>query len=144
MEHFDLNEIRSLSRESYHDTWLRVKAGKELEGEEKIIGELMRQHEEFYDDWDSTDFDHEYDPDTEVNPFMHLVMDTIVMNQITNNDPPQTRFTYNKLTARRDSHLDAIHKISYIVAEEIWNIMHDKKAFNEKAYTTKLKKLKWG
>ncbi len=143
MDDMNFNELQSISREHYYDIWQKVKAGEELEGEEKIIGKLMKQHEEFYDDWDSTNFDYQYDPDIDkVNPFLHLVMDTIVMNQITANDPPQTRFTYNKLTARGDSHLDAVHKIASVVVEEIWNIMHDKKKFDLKNFTRKLKQLK--
>ncbi|MFA3783391.1 DUF1841 family protein [Melioribacteraceae bacterium 4301-Me] len=143
MEKFNLSEIKELSRRQYHDIWQRYNAGEPLEEEEKIIAELMAEHEEFYDDWNSTDFDYEYSPEKdEVNPFLHLMIDTVVMNQILANDPPQTRFTYNKLTARGYSHLEAIHEIAAVVVEEIWNILHEKRPFDEKKYVSKLKKLK--
>ncbi|MFA4923939.1 MAG: DUF1841 family protein [Ignavibacteriaceae bacterium] len=142
MEDFNLNEFRPLSRKNYHDIWRRVKDGKELEGEEKIIGDLMKQHVEFHAEWESTDFEYEYDHETEVNPFMHIMIDTIVMNQVTKNDPPQTRFTYNKLTAKGYSHLEAIHKIDSVVVEEIWGIMKNGRTFDEKKYAAKLKGLK--
>ncbi|MGD8779666.1 MAG: DUF1841 family protein [Ignavibacteria bacterium] len=143
MDGINMDEFRSFTRKEYYEIWQKVKAGEELDGEEKIIGELMEQHEEFYDDWDSTDFDYEYDPEIdEVNPFLHIMMDTIVMKQITTNDPPQTRFTYNKLTARGNSHLEAVHKIATVVANEIWNIMHEEREFDEKSYIWELKQLK--
>lgn len=143
MEKFNLSEIRELSRQQCYDIWKRYNAGEPLEGEEKIIAELMYQHEEYYDAWSSTDFDYEYSPEKDaVNPFLHLAVDTIVMNQITNNDPPQTRFTYNKLTAQGYSHLEAIHKIAYVVIKEIWNIIHENRPFDEKKYVNELKKLK--
>lgn len=143
MDKESLNEVRELSRSQYYDIWQHVKEGKTLEGEEKIIGDLMALHKEFYSYWDSTDFDYEFTPEhNEVNPFMHLMLDTIVMNQITANDPPQTKFTYNKLTARGDSHLEAIHKIASVVVKEIWTIMQEGKPFNEKYYVHKLKELK--
>ncbi|MBU1299704.1 MAG: DUF1841 family protein [Bacteroidetes bacterium] len=142
MEDLNLSELRALTRENYHNIWQRVKAGEELEGEEKIIGELMKLHKEFYDEWESTDFDYEYNPDTEINPFLHIMLDTVVMNQITKNDPPQAKFTYNKLTARGHSHLETVHKIAAIIVGEIWDIMKNNRMFDEKGYVAKLKKLK--
>lgn len=133
MQNNFLTEMREHSRERYYEIWQKVKAGEELEGEEKIIGELMEQHEEYYEHWDSTNFNYEYDPEKdEVNPFMHLMLDTIVMKQLTANEPKQTKFIYNKLTAQGDTHLEAIHKIAYIAAEQIWEIMQEGKEFNEK------------
>lgn len=79
----------------------------------------MKQHQEFYKDWDSTDFDYEYDIDTEVNPFMHISLYSIVVNQINSKNPKQTGFTYNKLRAQGDSNLEAIHKITSVVLENI-------------------------
>lgn len=142
MKDFDLSEIRELNRKKYYNIWQLVKAGETLKGEDQIIGELMKQHEEYYSEWESTDFEYEYDPETEANPFMHIMIDTIVMNQMAKNDPRQTRLTYNKLTARGYSHLEAIHKIDLVIAEEIWEIITNRKVFNENNYITKLKKLK--
>lgn len=143
MEHDFFNKLQNQDREKLYHIWQKFKNGEKLDGEEKIIGELMALHKEFYSYWDSTDFDYVFSPETdEVNPFLHLMLDNIVMNQITENDPPQSKFTYNKLTARGDSHLEAIHKIASVIAEEIWYIMKEKKPFNKKLYINKLKKLK--
>jgi hypothetical protein len=142
MENIDFSELGAISREIYYDIWQRVNASEELWGEEKIIGELMLQHKEYYDEWNSTDFDYEYDPDTEVNPFLHIAVDTIVMNQMTQNDPPQTKLTYERLVNKGDSHLEAIHKIAAVIVEEIWYILKYKRMFDEKSYIAKLKKLK--
>ncbi|VAX21756.1 hypothetical protein MNBD_IGNAVI01-2198 [hydrothermal vent metagenome] len=136
-----IKQLNALSREQYHDIWERTNAGTLLDEEEKVIGELMKQHKEFYKDWDSTDFDYEYDIDTEVNPFMHIALDSIVVNQINGNNPKQSRFTYNKLRARGDSHLDAIHKIASVVLENLWEIMKYRKEFNEKKYIKQLKRI---
>lgn len=141
MEEFNLNGLNSLSREHYYNIWQRVKAGEKLEGEEKIIGDLMWQHEEYYNEWDSTDFERDFDPETDVNPFVHIMIDSIVITQISKNDPPQTRFTYNLLIAKGHSHLEAIHKIDSVVVEEIWALMKEGREFNEKQYIAKLKRL---
>ena len=51
------NQLNAFSREQYHSIWERINAGALLDEEEKVIGELMKQHKEFYKDWDSTDLD---------------------------------------------------------------------------------------
>lgn len=76
------------------------------------------------------------------NPYVHIAFDTIVMNQIDNNDPPQTRFTYNKLTAWGYSHLEAIHEIAKIFLKEFYIMQKSNKDINVKRYAGRLKELK--
>jgi hypothetical protein len=142
MNNNELKQFKTFSRLQYFEIWKKVKAGNKLEGEEKIIGELMQQHKEFYNDWESTNFDYEYDPDTEVNPFLHIQFDIIVVNQMNNDNPAQTKITYGNLIKHNHSHLEAIHKIASVFAEEIWDVLSSKKEFNEKIYIDKLIKLK--
>lgn len=47
----NIQQLKSFSREQYHDIWVRTNAGEILDKEEQIIGELMKQHKEFYKDW---------------------------------------------------------------------------------------------
>ncbi len=141
MEPNELEQLSVVSREHFHFIWNAINSGDELEGEDKVIGELMQQHPEFYDDWNSTDFGYKYDPESEVNPFLHISLDAIVVNQLNNNDPKQTRITYNKLRREGDSHLDAVHKIAAVLVDEIWNIMRCGREFDERRYVRKLKRL---
>jgi hypothetical protein len=143
MEIQDLALFKKISRENYYNIWQKVKRNEQLLGEDKIAGELMKQHSEYYEDWDSTDFDYEYSPETdEVNPFLHLQFDTIIMNQITSNSPPQTKLAYDRLREKGKSHLDSLHKLASVIVEEIWNIIKYGKEFNEKNYIRNLKKIK--
>jgi Domain of unknown function (DUF1841) len=143
MGNLDLSFLRSENREHFHNIWQRYKTSESLEGEESTIAELMALHKDWYHFWESTDFKQEFSPETdEFNPFLHITLDTIIMNQINNRDPEQTRFTYNKLTARGDSHLDAIHKIAAVFVEEFFPVMKYQKEFNNKKYIRKLKELK--
>ena len=81
-------------------------------------------------------------PEYEFSPFAHIAFDTIVMNQINDNNPPQAKLTYNNLTMHGDSHLEAIHKIANIFLQEYWEVMKHHKVFNDKRYIDKLKRLK--
>jgi Domain of unknown function (DUF1841) len=131
------------NRKRYYNIWRRYKSSEPLEGEESTIAELMALHKDWYHFWESPDFERTFDPETdEFNPFLHITFDTIVMNQIKNKEPEQIRFTYNKLTARGDSHLEAIHKIAYVFTQEFFPVMKDQKEFNNKRYIRKLKELK--
>ena len=143
MQKLNLSSLSSPNREKLFNIWQAYKSGVQLEGEEKTIAELMALHEDWYHYWDSTDFDRKFDPETDqVNPFLHLSFDTIIMNQINNKDPEQARFTYNKLTARGDTHLEAVHKMSAVFVEEFFPVMKEEKEFNEKRYVRRLKDLK--
>jgi hypothetical protein len=44
MNNNELKQFKTFSRLQYFEIWKKVKAGNKLEGEEKIIGELMQQH----------------------------------------------------------------------------------------------------
>jgi hypothetical protein len=139
----DLSALSSKNRERYYEIWQKYKANENLEGEESTIAGLMALHKDWYSYWESTDFKRKFDPAAdEFNPFLHITFDTIIMNQINANNPQQTKFTYNKLTARGDSHLEAIHKIASVFAEEFFPVMKKEKEFNERRYNRRLKALK--
>jgi Domain of unknown function (DUF1841) len=143
MQNLDSSALRSENRQRYYNIWQQYKANEPLEGEEKVIAELMALHKDWYHFWESTDFERTFNPETdEFNPFLHITFDTIIMNQINNKEPEQTRFSYNKLTARGDSHLGAIHKIAAVFTEEFFPVIKYQKEFNNKRYVRRLKELK--
>jgi hypothetical protein len=126
------------NRKFYSDIWQKYKNNEDLAGEESKMADLMALHKDWYKYWESPeDFDY-----TEFNPFAHLTFDTIILNQIDNNDPPQAKLTYNKLTSRGLSHLEAIHEIASVFAEEFFNTFKLNKTFNVKRYSGRLKELK--
>ncbi len=143
MENFNAESLNFENRKHYYEIWQKYKAKEALEEEESTIAELMALHKEWYHFWESTDFDYKFTPEVdEFDPFLHIVFDTVIMNQINIRDPEQVRFTYNKLTARGDSHLEAIHKIALILTEEFFPVMKHGKEFNNKRYVRKLKELR--
>ena len=143
MNDFDLSANRLEERKRYYNIWQRYKNNELLEGEDDNIAGLMALHKDWYGYWDSTDFEREFNLHIdELNPFLHITFDSVIMNQINNSDPEQARDTYNKLTAGGDSHLEAIHKMVDIFLSEYWEIMRYRKKFNLKRYTRKLKELK--
>lgn len=135
--------LQQFSRLQMFDIWNRFKLGEPLEGEEKVTGELMQLHTEYHDTWDHADelTGHEFDPETDVNPFLHVTIDAIVVNQIKQRTPPEVEQAYTRLRSKGLSHLDAIHEIDSVFVKEFWPVLKYKKPFNNTRYVKKIKRL---
>lgn len=65
----------------------------------------------------------------------------IIKNQIRNNNPPETNFTYQRLIDSGYNDFETKQLIGQCVAVEIFNIMKHSKPFDEKRYIRNLKQL---
>jgi hypothetical protein len=122
-------ELRYLTRARLGLIWEMVMAGAKLEGDEAILAEILKQHPEYSDTWESAAV---LDPHEEVvqdgaNPFGHIAIHQIIANQIANRDPPQTTETLDALMQAGYTRHEAIHAIGAILAQEIIEILRDKR-----------------
>lgn len=78
----------------------------------------------------------------EYNPRLKRTILEVVENQIREKDPPETEQTLNRLMDNGYSREHAVEMIASVVVKEIWDIMSDKRYFNEKKFVKQLKKLK--
>jgi len=62
----------------------------------------------------------------------------VVDNQLRDNNPPETKQTYDRLIKMGYSSIDAKKYIGQCVAIEIFNIMKHHQPFDEKRYVTNL------
>jgi hypothetical protein len=75
------------------------------------------------------------------NPVLYAAYMEVVENQLRDNDPPETRATYNRLKSEGFSELDAKKLIARaIVAETFW-IMKKKEMFNLNRFIKNLNRL---
>jgi hypothetical protein len=75
------------------------------------------------------------------NPVLYAAYMEVVENQLRDNDPPETRATYNRLKSEGFSELDAKKLIARaIVAETFW-IMKKKENFNLNRFIKNLNRL---
>jgi hypothetical protein len=65
----------------------------------------------------------------------------IVRNQIKDNDPPETKITYNRLKTLGYSDFETNQLIGQCVAVELFQVMKFKEPFDEKRYIKNLKNL---
>jgi hypothetical protein len=64
-----------------------------------------------------------------------------INNQIKNNDPPETKQTYNRLMKEMNSPEEVMKYIGVVMMAEILDILKSKKPFNKKGFIERLNKL---
>ena len=139
--------LRQISRERMYELWGRAKERDfdGLDDEEQRVAKIMVAHEdEFHNQFEFADltYDHEYDPDTEYNPFLHISIHSIVEAQLAQKEPIETLQFYNALRKKKYSHHDTIHFIGQIVSCMIYDIMKYQRPFDPELYRKLLKKYK--
>lgn len=77
----------------------------------------------------------------EDNPYLRAAIIEVVENQLRDNDPPQTKQTYNRLVQEGHSDEDAKRLIGCIVVSEIFDILKKKQEFDLQRYVKALDKL---
>jgi hypothetical protein len=65
----------------------------------------------------------------------------VVRNQIKDNDPPETKITYDRLKTLGYSDFETNQLIGQCVAVELFQVMKFKEPFDEKRYIKNLKNL---
>jgi PHD/YefM family antitoxin component YafN of YafNO toxin-antitoxin module len=139
--------LRVLSRKHLHAVWEKAKTGdiQDLAPEDQRTARIMLEHQsEFFDQFEFADltYDHEYDPDTEVNPFLHIAIHTIVEDQLENRDPPEVFRFYEAMRKRKCSHHDAVHITGAILSPLLFGLLRNRTAFDPERYIALLKKYK--
>ena len=130
-----------------YDLWERAKE-RDYEGltdEEERIAKIMLDHEdEFHNQFEFADltYDHEYDPDTEYDPFLHITIHSTIEAQLEQKDPIETYQFYNAIRNKKYSHHDTIHFIGQILSCLIFDMMKNKTPFDLDLYRKLLKKYK--
>ena len=100
--------------------------------------------DEFFNAFEFADVlhDREFDPDTDVNPFLHITIHTAVENQLAAKDPIEVLQFYNAMRKKKCSHHDTIHLIGAILVPLMFDTMKHQKPFDNDRYVSMLKKYK--
>ena len=138
-------QMRELNRQSMQKIWQLAKTDQldVLSEEDKQLGEIMLQHQdEFFNQFEFADVigDYDFDPKSEVNPFLHVMIHSIVENQLQLKDPIEAYQFYNSMRRKKLSHHDTIHLIGSILVPLLFHSMKIKKQFDRNLYNRLLKK----
>jgi hypothetical protein len=140
-------EAKALSRGYVHSLWERAKKDN-LEGlstEEQRLVKILKDHEEeFFNDFEFSDVasDREYDPETDVNPFLYIYIHSVVENQLMDKDPIEVFQFYNAMRNKKCSHHETTHLIGAILTPFMFHCMGTKTSFDIDGYKHSLKQYK--
>lgn len=139
--------LRGINRKHFHEIWKKAQSG-ELQGlteEEQRLGKIMLDHsDEYFNQFEFADAldDHEYDPETEVNPFLHVTLHAIAEKQVQDRNPIEAFQFYNAMLRNKCSRHEAIHLLNIILVKFIFQILKEKKPFPLESYRKILKEYK--
>ena len=142
-----MTQMRGFSRNHLHEIWEKAKSG-EMEGlssEELRLARIMKDHEEeFFNEFEFSDLtsDRAYDPDTEVNPFLHVYLHSVVENQLSEREPIEVFQFYNAMRKKKCSSHESIHLIGAILTPLMFSVIKEQKPFDIDTYKYLLKKYK--
>ena len=75
------------------------------------------------------------------SPFSEEAVLEAINNQIENNDPPETKKTYDRLMKEIKNHDEVMEYLGVVMRSEILDILKTKKPFNRKRYVERLNRL---
>lgn len=145
----DINDLlRKTSREYMYSIWQHAKKNEldNLSNEDKQLAKIMLEHEdEFFNQFEFADVLHEYeyDPGTEVNPFLHIVIHSVIENQLESKDPIEVYQFYIEMRKKKVNHHDLIHLIGRIFIPFLFHALKQKTNFDMDLYKHLLKVYKY-
>ena len=139
--------FRQLNRENLHRIWRCARDEKleDLSEEEQRLGQIMLQHsDEFFNQFEFADVvaDREFDPESDVNPFLHITLHAVIENQIRDRDPIEAFQFYNAMIKNKCTRHEAIHLLMAILIRLLFPMLKTQSAFPLDRYCELLKKYK--
>ena len=139
--------LRGINRKHFYDIWKKAQSGElqDLTEEEQRLGKIMLDHsDEYFNQFEFADAlaDHEYDPETEVNPFLHVVLHAVAEKQVEDREPIEAFQFYNAMLRNKCSRHEAIHLLDTILVKFIFHVLKEKKPFPLESYRKILKEYK--
>ncbi|MBU2626668.1 MAG: hypothetical protein KKG33_14010 [candidate division Zixibacteria bacterium] len=83
----------------------------------------------------------EWEPDPESAEIVREAIFEVVENQMRDNDPPETRQTYDRLIAEGHPEEEVMKMIGCVITTELWEMETAKEMFNRKRFVKNLKRL---
>jgi len=129
---------RWILRQKMNRIWQAAKSGRldDFNDEEKQVAHIMLEHEEYKDDFDNADLlaDYAYNPDAEVNPFLHISTHLMIENQLKGQGRNEVRKFYDAMKEKGCSHHQIIHLIGLILLPLLYEVLKYKRMFDGERY----------
>jgi hypothetical protein len=110
-------------RKVFFDAWQQHRAGRQLEGVERLVVAVALRHPEYQPLLDQPDAtaDRDWTPELgESNPFLHMAMHIAIEEQLAVDRPPGIRGHFTALCRAYGDDHEAQHHIMECLAESLW------------------------
>ncbi len=136
--------FRQANREHLHIIWQTAQNGQ-LDGlteEEGRLAEIMLAHsDEYFNQFEFADVlaDREFNPESEVNPFMHVALHALLEKQIKDHEPIEALQFYNAMLRNKCTAHEAVHLLMGILLRFLFPIFKKRSSFDLDGYRKLLK-----
>jgi hypothetical protein len=136
--------FRKANREYLHDIWQRAQNGQldRLSEEERELAEIMLAHsDEYFNQFEFADVlaDRKVNPESEVNPFLHVAFHAILEKQVKDREPIEALQFYNAMLRNKCTTHEAIHLLMSILLKFLFPIFKKRSRFDLDGYRKLLK-----
>jgi hypothetical protein len=146
---FMTNPFKSLKKANHeylHSIWMIAQEGdmESLPPEDRLLAKIMLDHEEFHNQFEVADLlhDHKYNVDSEVNPFLHIILHQIIENQLESREPIEAYQFYNALKRNKVSRHERIHCMANILIYVMHDVLRGISEFDLERYKSLLRRYK--
>ncbi|MGA2517191.1 MAG: DUF1841 family protein [Thermodesulfobacteriota bacterium] len=136
--------FRQANRQHLHNIWRRAQSGH-LDGlseEEGRLAEVMLAHsDEYFNQFEFADVlaDREFNPEGEVNPFMHVALHALLEKQVKDHEPIEALQFYNAMLKNKCTAHEATHLLMGILLKFLFPILKKRSRFDLDGYRKLLK-----
>jgi hypothetical protein len=140
-------ELQRSNRQHFHYLWRKANKGG-LDGlteEEQRLAKVMLAHsDEYFNQFEFADTlaDHQFNPESEVNPFLHVTLHAGVEKQIEDREPIEAFQFYNAMVRNKCNRHEAIHLLMTILVKFLFPVLKKKEEFDLDGYRKLLKTYK--
>ena len=139
--------FREVNREHLHTIWQKAQTGdiEGLDEEEQQLAKIMLDHsDEYFNQFEFADVlaDREFDPESEVNPFLHITLHAIAEKQVQDRDPIEAFQFYNAMLKNKCTRHETIHLLGAILIKFMFPVLKGGGRFSLDGYRNLLKKYK--
>lgn len=128
---------RTQLREVFFRAWRKQREHQPLEGVERLIVDVARQHPEYHAVLEAAteQAERDYAPTLgAANPFMHMALHIAVIEQLSIDQPPGVRRYFQALAAKLPDQHAAEHVIMECLGETLWRAQGSGQPLDQAAY----------
>jgi hypothetical protein len=136
----DRQDMRSI----YFEAWRKHKENEPLTAVEQDIVALLHEHPEYHAlmDQPTRNLEKDFHPEWgDSNPFAHLAVHLIILEQLRLDRPEGFREVYQQLLRTFHDEHETQHQILEVFSPLLWNMLQQGTGFNDELYLERLRKL---